>query len=327
MLPPIVIAMEAFKMLGLYDGVLRVNAVKIKRFYPLLLISFTAISILVTACFLQPCTVRASEVNSDMMFDLWKYRTGEEDTGLLTGKPTKPGAAEPLAVTASISGTVSFREHVTLLPQDEVEIQLLDVSRQDVSAAVIAKQNIVPHHQVPVPFKISYDPAKINPTHTYAVQARILRNGQVPFVNKAPCYVITRGHSSTAEILLAKTENKSVDETRPSAGGAGGDFIGTYTRTFIGAGGAVKETLSIQGDETVELHSRYTKGAVQWAGVWSLEGKRLAVTLAQKNGEYVNPQRIVFELKSNELIAVEYDSNIYGNHYVFTRSAGLENKN
>jgi hypothetical protein len=180
---------------------------------------------------------------------------------------------------------------------------------------------------VPVPFKISYNPAKINPTHTYAVRARILRNGQVKFVNKAPCYVITRGHPSTAEILLAKTENKSVDETRPSASGAGGGFIGTYTRTFIGAGGTVDETLSIASDETVKLHSIYTKGAVQWAGVWSLEGKRLAVTLAQKNGEYVNPQRIVFELKSNELIAVEYDSNIYGNHYVFTRSAGLENKN
>jgi hypothetical protein len=59
------------------------------------------------------------------------------------------------------------------------------------------------------------------------------------------------------------------------------------------------------------------------AGVWSLEGKRLAVTLTQKNAEYINPQRIVFELKGNELVAVEYDSNIYGNRYVFTRIAGL----
>ncbi len=261
------------------------------------------------------------------MFDLWKYRTGEEDTGLLTGKPTKPGPAEPQAVTASITGTVSYRERIALLPQDEVEIQLLDVSRQDAPAAVIAKQNITPHRQMPVPFKISYDPAKINPTHIYAVQARILRNGQVQFVNKAPCYVITHGHPNRVEMLLAKTETKSVDEKRPSAGGAGSVFIGTYTRTFIGAGGTVEETLRITSDETVELHSIYTKGAVQWAGVWSLEGKRLAVTLTQKNGDYINPQRIVFELKSNELIAVEYDSNIYGNHYVFTRSAGLENKN
>jgi hypothetical protein len=171
-----------------------------------------------------------------------------------------------------------------------------------------------------VPFKISYDPAKINPAHTYAVQARILRNGQVQFVNKAPCYVITHGHQSTVEILLTKIENKSVDETRPSADGAGGGFIGTYTRTFIGAGGPVEETLHIRGNDAVELQSSYSQGLVQQNGVWSLEGKRLAVTLTQTNGEYMNPERMVFELKGNKLEAVEYDRNAHGPQYIFTRT-------
>ena len=156
---------------------------KIKSIFPLLLVTLPAIVMAIAGCFLLPCAARANEVGSEMMIDLWKYRTGEEDTGLLTGKPTKPGPAEPQAVTASITGTVSYRERVALLPQDEVEIQLLDVSRQDAPAAVIAKQNITPQRQMPVPFKISYDPAKINPAHTYAVQARILRNGQVRFIN------------------------------------------------------------------------------------------------------------------------------------------------
>ena len=128
-------------------------------------------------------------------------------------------------------------------------------------------------------------------------------------------------------MLLEKTETKPVDKQEALTESTDSVFIGTYKRTFIGAGGPVNETLSIKSDETVELRSMYTKGAVQRAGVWSVEGKRLAVTLIKNNGEYINPQRIVFELKSNELIAVEYDSNIYGNHYVFTRSAGLENKN
>jgi putative lipoprotein len=283
---------------------------------------------LVTGYLLLPCAVRANEVSSDMMFDLWKYRTGEEDTGLLTGKPTKPATAKPQAVTASITGIVSCRERIALLLQDEVEIKLLDVSQQDALATVIAKHNITPQRQMPVPFKISYDPAKINPTHIYAVQARILRNGQVYFISTTPRYVITHGHPNTIEVLVAITSPDSAEKKGPSAGGsAGSGFIGTYNRTFIGAGGTVEETLCIKSDETVALRSSYTKGVVQQAGVWSLEGKCLAVTLTQVNGEYVNPQRIVFELKSNELLAVEYDSNIYGNHYVFTRSAGLENKN
>jgi putative lipoprotein len=325
MLPAIVMAMKAFKRLGVYNGGWKLQSMKINSCY--LLLVFALIIMLITCYLLLPCAVRANEVSSDMMFDLWKYRTGEEDTGLLTGKPTKPGVANPPAATASISGTVSFPERVTLLPQDEVEIQLLDVSRQDAPAAGIAKQTITPHRQMPVPFKISYDPAKINPAHTYAVQARILRNGQVQFSNKVPCYVITHGHPNRVEMLLEKTETKPFNKKEALTESTDKVFIGTYKRTFIGAGGPVKETLSIKSDETVELRSMYTKGALQRAGVWSVEGKRLAVTLIQNNGEYINPQRIVFEKKSNELIAVEYDSDIYGRHYVFTRSDGLGDKN
>lgn len=312
-------------MLGVYNGGWKLQSMKIKSLY--LLLVFVLIIMLVTGYFLLPCAVRANEVSSDMMFDLWKYRTGEEDSGLLTGKPTKPSVAKPPAPTASISGTVSFRERVTLLPQDEVEIQLLDVSRQDAPAEGIAKQIITPHRQMPVPFKISYDPATINPAHRYAVQARILRNGQVQFSNKSPCYVITHGHPNRVEMLLEKTETKPVDKKEALTVSTDSVFIGTYKRTFIGAGGPVNETLCIKSDETVELRSLYTKGAVQRAGVWSVEGKRLAVTLIKNNGEYINPQRIVFEMKSNELVAVEYDSDIYGKQYVFTRSAGLGDKN
>lgn len=291
-----------------------------------MLITLLAIVMAIAGCFLLPCAARANEVGSEMMFDLWKYRTGEEDTGLLTGKPTKPGPAEPQAVTASISGTVSYRERVALLPQDEVEIKLLDVSRHDTPAAVVAKQNITPQRQVPVSFKISYDPAKINPTHRYAVQARILRNGQLQFINKAPCYVITHGHPNTVAMLLAKTETKSADEKRQLHESAGNVFTGTYTRTFIAAGGKVEETLHIMSNDAVELQSSYSKGVVQRAGVWSLEGKHLAVTLTQKNGAYINPERIVFELKGSTLEAVEYDRNAYGPHYIFIRTVGSGQK-
>ena len=68
----------------------------------------------------------------------------------------------------------------------------------------------------------------------------------------------------------------------------------------------------------MELQSSYSKGLVQQDGVWSLEGKHLAVTLTQTNGEYMNPERMVFELKGNKLEAVEYDRYAHGPQYIFT---------
>ena len=275
--------------------------------------------IIITGCFLQSRTVRANEVGSDMMFDLWKYRTGEDNTGLLTGKPSKPKAAEPPAITAHVTGTIYFKQRITLRPNDVVEVQLLDISRQDTSAAVIARQNITQTGQVPIPFKLSYDPANINPAHKFAVLARILNNGQVRFKNTSDCYVITYGYPNRVDILVEMTSPNSPDKQEPQANSAVRGYIGTYKRTFMGAGGTVEETLHIRSNETVELHSSNTKGVVQQVGVWSTEGKQLAVTLTQKNGSYINPERIVFELKGGTLEAVEFDRNAYGQQYKFMR--------
>ena len=157
---------------------------------------------LITGFFLPPSASHANEVGSDMMFDLWKYRTGEDNTGLLTGKPSKPKAAEPPPITAHITGTIYFKQRITLLPNDVVEVQLLDISRQDTPAAVIARQNITQPDRVPIPFKLIYDPANINPAHKFAVLARVLSNGQVRFKNTSDRYVITYGHPNHMDILV-----------------------------------------------------------------------------------------------------------------------------
>ena len=281
---------------------------------------------IIAGCFLQSRATRANEVGSDMMFDLWKYRTGEGDTGLLTGKPSKPEAAKPPPITAHVTGTIYYKQRITLLPNDVVEVQLLDISRQDTPAAIIARQNITQTDRVSIPFKLSYDPTNINPAHKFAVLARILSNGQVRFKNSADCYVITYGHPNHVDILVEMTSPDSPDKQGVQTDSAVRGYIGTYKRTFMGAGGTVEETLHIRSNETAELHSSYTKGAVQQVGVWSPEGKQLAVTLTQKNGAYINPERIVFELKGGTLEAVEFDRNAYGPQYIFMRTIVPGNK-
>lgn len=85
--------------------------------------------------------------------------------------PPAPGTAVEV-----MTGTVSYRERMALPPDALVEIQLSDVSRQDVAATVVAQTVVSPAgRQVPLPFELRYDPARIEPGHSYAVRATIRR--------------------------------------------------------------------------------------------------------------------------------------------------------
>jgi putative lipoprotein len=93
--------------------------------------------------------------------------------------PVPPGQPRP---TASVSGTVTYRLRIALTPEAEVQIELRDVSKQDVEAPLIAKRLIAKPGQVPIAFTLDYDPTLVEPGHTYAISARITDRGQLQFV-------------------------------------------------------------------------------------------------------------------------------------------------
>jgi uncharacterized lipoprotein YbaY len=273
--------------------------------------------------FLLPHAGFGGETGSDRMFDFWKYQSGHEDKGLLTGKPSHEKPAEPPGMTASVRGTITYWQRIAMMPSDIVEVQLMDVSPQNSAPVVIAQNKITPRNQMPISFKLAYDPAKINPAHQYSIQARILRNGQPAFINRSPCFVITHGYANYADIIVKMTDTQPAvraeeDSLLPPSIGDPKAYLGTYTRSFTG-GGASKETLHVLSDNSIELQSRYSQGTLKQTGVWTLEKKLLVVTVTQKNGEQINPDRIVFELQGTRLIAVEYDIKDYGPDYSFTR--------
>jgi uncharacterized lipoprotein YbaY len=104
---------------------------------------------------------------------------------------------------ARVTGTVTYRQRIALPPNAVVEVKLLDVSRQDAPAVTIAQQNItVGNRQVPIPFTLTYNPARINPRHTYTIQARILINGRPRFRNTSAYRVITQGRPNTVEVVV-----------------------------------------------------------------------------------------------------------------------------
>ncbi|SCK06936.1 putative lipoprotein [Variovorax sp. HW608] len=115
--------------------------------------------------------------------------------------PPKP---EPLRV----SGTVAYRERIALDPSAEIVVQLLDVSRMDAAATVLAEQRIrAEGRQVPIAFELGVDPARIDPRMRYNVAARILdKDGQLLFITDRAYPVLTYREGNTASLMLTRVE-------------------------------------------------------------------------------------------------------------------------
>ncbi|MCX5903252.1 MAG: hypothetical protein NTV89_07215, partial [Proteobacteria bacterium] len=87
-----------------------------------------ALIIAVIVFLLLPHSSVLGELGTDFMIDLWKYRTGEADTGLLTGRPSQKLPESPPVITVSVTGTVECLQALPLHPNDVIEVQLLDFS-------------------------------------------------------------------------------------------------------------------------------------------------------------------------------------------------------
>jgi uncharacterized lipoprotein YbaY/membrane-bound inhibitor of C-type lysozyme len=113
----------------------------------------------------------------------------------------KPPSSEGLP--NFVSGTVSYRVRMALPPSAVIEVKLQDVSRGDAAATMIAVERInLGDRRAPVSFELKFDPAKIDPAHTYAVAARILVDGQLKFINDKSYAVLTRGNPLHVDLQL-----------------------------------------------------------------------------------------------------------------------------
>ncbi|MFC2067052.1 YbaY family lipoprotein [Chloroflexota bacterium] len=85
------------------------------------------------------------------------------------------------ANTATVTGTVTYRERIALPTQGVVvTIKVEDISRADAPAVTIGEQIIENSgHQVPIPFEIEYNPDDIDERYTYAMRVRIEVDGEL----------------------------------------------------------------------------------------------------------------------------------------------------
>jgi len=84
---------------------------------------------------------------------------------------------------ASLEGEVFYLQRIALPPAATLSVSLQDVSLMDAPAVTLASQNGPVKGNVPLPFRLTYDPAQVQPGHRYAVSARIELDGELLFIN------------------------------------------------------------------------------------------------------------------------------------------------
>jgi putative lipoprotein len=124
---------------------------------------------------------------------------------------------------AAVSGTVTYKQRVALPPEAVVQVQLQDTSRADTAARTIGQATIpTAGAQVPIPYRIEYDPSTIDPSHSYAVRATVTVGDRLLFASTKVHPVLTRGAGNEAVV--------EVFMILPTAGSPGGAASATTAK-------------------------------------------------------------------------------------------------
>jgi len=115
---------------------------------------------------------------------------------------TSPAPGPPAMKT--LNGTLTYRLRIALPPDTEAIVRLVDVSRANAPATVIAETRFRTNgRQVPLPFRLEYDPARIDPRMRYSVSGELRAGERILFLNTTRHGVLTQGApSDNVEILL-----------------------------------------------------------------------------------------------------------------------------
>jgi putative lipoprotein len=106
-----------------------------------------------------------------------------------------------------ISGSVAYRERITLPRNAIITVSLLDLSDVDEDApSVIAEQRIRPSQESPIPFTLQFDRSDINRGEDYGIAVVIVSDGTALWHTAAPIPVLTKGNpTDKIAITLERT--------------------------------------------------------------------------------------------------------------------------
>ncbi|MCE8509533.1 YbaY family lipoprotein [Ruegeria pomeroyi] len=110
------------------------------------------------------------------------------------------------AEAGTVSGSAAYRERIALPPDAVLQVELRDISRQDVAAPLLSARRYA-MTPVPMEFSLEYDDALIDPAMRYAVSARILQDERLLFVTDTVVPVLTGEAGHTVDLLLVRVSD------------------------------------------------------------------------------------------------------------------------
>jgi len=120
--------------------------------------------------------------------------------GAVVSCASTPSVIEtPLTV---IEGTITYRPRVALSPEAIVKVWLQDVSKTNVVAVNLDEVEIRNPGQVPVAFRVRYDPALIKEGNRYVLLVKIYEGDRTRFMNATSYPVITEGCKDQCEVVV-----------------------------------------------------------------------------------------------------------------------------
>jgi putative lipoprotein len=130
----------------------------------------------------------------------------------------------PVPGTATLTGAVFYLQRIALPEGAEVSVTLQDVTRADAPAVEIASTTVKAEgRQVPIPFTLAYEPAKIDPSKRYSLAARISNEGELLWISDAHTQVLTQGApADSIRVKVARVPSKDEGKIAPGESGTRG---------------------------------------------------------------------------------------------------------
>lgn len=125
---------------------------------------------------------------------------------LLLGACSTPEADAGGARTAVLEGKATYRERMALPPGAVFEASIQDVAIADAPAKLLATTRFAPEGQVPIAFRIEYDPATLDPRARYALSARITVDGRLRWITDQHYPAFVDGRPQPDMLLLTAVE-------------------------------------------------------------------------------------------------------------------------
>lgn len=138
------------------------------------------------------------------------------DGGIYEYEPLSP----PGSTGGVVKGTAAYRERMALPSTAVFEATLEDISKADAPAEVLGRVRTEEPGDPPIHFEIPYDASRIDPSHRYAVRARILVDNKLLFTTDRQYPVLTEGYGNGVELMLQRVS---------ASGTAAGEIAGTGT--------------------------------------------------------------------------------------------------